>query len=129
MKLHPQAGITNRPPDHAILAAYSISVCWYVDSATGAGMAFDTAQGAGAINDWPNTALVYLFSPGTFVRMDGGTLDVGIVRDSTLNRRNDLQMFMEEWTGVVKLCPDSVRLTIPALCPNGAGSNGVTTFT
>jgi deferrochelatase/peroxidase EfeB len=24
MKLHPQAGITNRPPDHAILAAYSL---------------------------------------------------------------------------------------------------------
>jgi deferrochelatase/peroxidase EfeB len=25
MKLHPQAGITNRPPDHAILAAYSLA--------------------------------------------------------------------------------------------------------
>jgi hypothetical protein len=103
----------------AFFSSWNLSVCWYADSATGQDQAFDLAQAAGALNFWPDAALVYLFSPGTFVRLDGGTLDVGLVRDSILNRQNNLQMFMEEWTAIAQLCPESIALTIP-MCPTGA---------
>jgi len=111
----------------AIFACYNLSVCWYVDSATAVDQSWSDVQAAGPLNGWPAEAVVYIFSPGTFVRMDGGTLDVGLVRDSTLNAQNNLQMFMEEWTGVVQLCPESVALTIP-LCPNGSAVDRVPPF-
>lgn len=113
---------------NAAFTCVGISPCWYVDSATGQDMAFDTAQAAGDINAWPDEALVYLFSPGTFVRLDGGTLDVGLIRDSQLTRRNDFQMFYEEWIGMCQLCPESVALTVP-FCVNGAVPEAVAALT
>jgi len=101
-----------------VFASHNLNVIWYVDSAAGLGQTFDGAQAAGALNPWPSAMVGYLYSPGTFVRMDGGTLDVGLVRDSVLNARNDLQIFMEEWTGLVKLGVESIALALPVF-PNG----------
>lgn len=109
----------------AYLRDRNIVAVWYNDSATGRGQKFDTPQAAGALNKWPTLVTSYLHAPGTFGRMDGGTLDVGLVRDSTLNRTNDLQLFMEEWIGVLKLGCESIRLT-STVCPSGAGPAAVT---
>ena len=60
------------------------------------------------------SALVY--APGTFVRLDGPTLDLGVVRDSTLNAANDFQSLFREldWTGNAgyrsDLCPGNRSL-------------------
>ena len=97
-----------------------VSVSWYYDSATGADQAFSAAQADGPLNDYPEDAVSYLFAPGTFIRLDGGQLDLGIVRDSVLNRTNDLQIFAEEWTQVCKLGIESVRIEHQGVCPNGA---------
>ena len=110
---------------NAWLASMNLDVAWYYDSATGAGQAFDDAQGAGAINPFPTSVVSYLFAPGTFVRLDGGTLDVGIVRDSTLNGTNDLQIFSEQWVQVCMVGLESLRLEI-SLCPDGTGPEPVT---
>jgi len=114
----------------AALSARNISPIWYNDNPTGVtpNQKFNAAQAAGALNPWPNAVAAYIYAPGTFVRLDGGTLDVGLVRDSTLNRTNDLQLFMEEWIGMAKLGFESVRLT-STLCVNGAGPAGVTAAT
>lgn len=112
---------------NAWLASMNLDVAWYYDSATGAGQAFDDAQGAGAINAFPTSVVGYLFAPGTFVRLDGGTLDVGIVRDSTLNGTNDLQIFSEQWIQVCNVGLESLRLEI-TLCPDGTGPEPVTPF-
>jgi hypothetical protein len=66
-----------------------------------------------------------LFAPGTFVRMDGGTLDLGIVRDSTLNATNDFQVFVETFEQV---CEVGVSWLIDdvTICPRGATANRVT---
>jgi hypothetical protein len=109
---------------NAWLASANLDVAWYYDSATGAGQAFDDAQGAGAINPFPTSVVGYLFAPGTFVRLDGGTLDVGIVRDSTLNGTNDLQIFSEQWVQVCMVGLESLRLEI-TLCPDGTGPEPV----
>lgn len=110
---------------NAWLASANLDVAWYYDSATGAGQAFDDAQGAGAINPFPTSVVAYLFAPGTFVRLDGGTLDVGIVRDSILNGTNDLQIFSEQWIQVCMVGLESLRLEI-SLCPDGTGPEPVT---
>ena len=38
---------------------------------------------------WPATVQFLLYAAGTFVVSHGGTLDLGVVRDSTLNETND----------------------------------------
>jgi hypothetical protein len=86
---------------------------------------FNQAQGSGTLNPWPGTVTWYMYAPGTFVRMDGGTLDIGLVRDSTLNRTNDLQIFEEEWTGIIMLGLESVKVT-STISPTGAGAQTVT---
>lgn len=78
------------------------------------------AQTAGALLGLPTTAVMYLFPRGTWVRFDGGTMDLGVTRDSTLNVRNELQMFEEEFGNTVKRGSlQSLRWTA-TLCPNGA---------
>ena len=43
-----------------------------------------------ADGDIPNVATAIMFAPGTVVELDGGTLDLGVVRDSTLQRVEQL---------------------------------------
>ena len=50
---------------------------------------------------------MFVGAPGAVVKLDGGTLDLGLVRDSVLNGTNDLQIFMEEWLG---LCNRGIEL-------------------
>jgi len=108
-----------------LAANANLRLCVYYDSATGEGQAFSATQAGtpaapGELNDWPEDAVTYLFSPGTFVRLDGGSLDVGLIRDSALNRTNDLEIFAEEWTQVCKIGIESIKITHQGLCPNGA---------
>lgn len=84
-------------------------------------------QEAGALNLFPGHVTAYLYAPGTYAELDAGTLDVGIVRDSTLNRTNDLEMFYEEYLATVKLGIESVGLTTAVLA-NGAGAANKTPF-
>jgi hypothetical protein len=105
-------------------AQANLDVCWYYDSATGAGQAFNDIQVAGGINQWPDTLVSYMFAPGTFVRLDAGTLDVGLIRDSALNGTNDLQLFAEQWVQVCMVGLESLRIE-HTLCPTGAGPEPV----
>lgn len=62
------------------------------------------------LTPFPSTVIWYLFSEGTFVFLDGGTLDLGLVRDSTLNGTNDYQIFLETFEGVAKVGVESLRV-------------------
>lgn len=107
---------------------WGLDVVWYNDAATGTDQKWAIPQAAGAINPFPGVVQSYLHAPGTFVKLDGGTLDVGLVRDSTLNRTNDIQLFMEEWIGMAQLGPESIRL-VDTLCANGAAiTEGVSAY-
>jgi len=108
----------------AFFASNNLDVAWYYHSATGAGQGFDDVQNAGALNEFPTSIVGYMFAPGTFVRLDGGTLDVGIVRDSRLNGTNDLQIFSEQWVQVCQIGLESIRLEIP-VCPDGTAPEPV----
>jgi len=74
-------------------------------------------QGPGVLNSWDpdGTGAVtfdwFLFSEGTWLFLDGGTLDIGIVRDSALVGTNDYRMFVETFEGVAKIGIESIKVT------------------
>lgn len=57
--------------------------------------------GGGATVAWPPTDVIRLFPEGAYLRLDSGTLDLGLVRDSTLNQRNAYQIFAETFEKIV----------------------------
>lgn len=83
-----------------------------------------TAQTAGPLHDWPDQVEVLAFFEGTFLFLDNGMLDLGVVRDSTLNRSNNLQVFAETFEGVAMVGVESLHLTMD-VCPSGESSGTV----
>ncbi len=45
--------------------------------------------------------VAYVFVEGSMQRLDGGRLDLGVVRDSTLDATNDYETFVEVFETVV----------------------------
>ena len=82
------------------------------------------AKVAGALSGFPANLTWYIFLDGTFLFLDGGSLDLGVVRDSTLNKTNDYQMFLETFEGLAKVGPESVRVSTPVKI-TGASSGTV----
>jgi hypothetical protein len=105
----------------AWFSARHINVTWHLDGESGQ---IFGAQNAGSLLDFPSTVVWYLFSEGTFLFLDGGTLDLGLVRDSSLNSTNDYKMFVETFEGVAKVGVESLRIS-SALVVNGASSGTV----
>lgn len=70
-----------------------------------------SSQGTGAMNEFSDTFTWYIFAEGTFLFLDGGTLDVGIIRDSTLVGTNDYKMFVETFEGIAKVGVESLAVT------------------
>lgn len=104
-----------------------VSVSYYLDSETGAGQIFG-AQSAGALLEFPDTVVWYLFPEGTWLFLDGGELDLGIVRDSVLNSTNDFQIFMETFEGAAMVGIESLKIT-STVCPSGATAPAGTLIT
>lgn len=92
------------------LALANVNVTWYIDTPTGAGQV-GAAQSAAEINMFPTTVVWYIFHEGAFLYLDGGTLDLGLVRDSTLNSTNDYQVFAEVFENVAFTGVESLQVT------------------
>jgi hypothetical protein len=110
----------------------NVNVTWHLD-----GLATNTANGvevpaqnyatmsAGQqIEGWPNAVDTVLYREGDWLFLDGGTLDLGLVRDSALNMRNRYQTFIETFEGVAFQGLESLRVVMP-LMPNGAQSGTI----
>jgi hypothetical protein len=89
----------------AYVAARGINMCFHIDALTA------TQSSSAAINEFPDTFDWYMFAEGTFLFLDGGTLDLGIIRDSTLVGTNDYKMFVETFEGVAKVGVESLKVT------------------
>jgi len=84
-----------------------------------------TLEGLGdqpTVTDYPDTVEWALFSEGTFTLLDGGSLDIGLVRDMELVSTNDYCMFTEQFMSVAKTGLASLWI-IESLNVNG-GSAG-----
>lgn len=101
----------------------NINVTWTMDGESG--QMFGT-QAVGALSPFPTNVIWYLFAEGTFLFLDGGTLDLGLVRDSTLNSTNDYKIFLETFEGVAKVGVESLRVTTPVILAGASAATVVT---
>ena len=69
------------------------------------------AQSSGAMNEFADSFTWYMFAEGTFLFLDGGTLDLGIIRDSSLVGTNDYKMFVETFECVAKVGIEGLAVT------------------
>jgi chemotaxis protein histidine kinase CheA len=96
------------------IASRGINITWHIDDFTG-------SQGAGAMNEFTDTFTWYIFAEGTFLFLDGGTLDLGIIRDSSLVGTNDYKMFVETFEGVAKVGVESLKV-VSTISVNGVAA-------
>ena len=105
----------------ALFAARNVNVIWMMDGLAGSGtygnvtwsnQAFSIPGTGGSQPVWPGqtaatsgtSAEFYLwwlfFVEGTYQFLDGGRLDLGVVRDSLLDSTNDYETFVETFEGI-----------------------------
>ena len=83
---------------------------------------FGAQNGSAAkLLEFPDSITWYLFAEGTFLFLDGGTLDLGIIRDSSLVGTNDYKMFIETFENVAKVGIESLAIT-SAISINGVAA-------
>lgn len=86
-------------------AARGLSISWHMDDT------FASQSNNAALNDLPSQIVFWIFSEGTFLFLDGGTLDLGVVRDSDLVGTNDYRTFVETFEGIAKVGIESLQVT------------------
>jgi hypothetical protein len=67
--------------------------------------------GSAALVEFTDSFTWYIFAEGSFLFLDGGTLDLGIIRDSTLVGTNDYKMFVETFEGIAFVGVESLAVT------------------
>jgi hypothetical protein len=104
----------------AHLANIGVTIAWSkdtVNTGTSQGFANETAS---AIDDFPDDVQFPFFVEGEFLHLDSGVLELGIVRDSTLNSTNDYQVFGETFENVARIGPTQGALWATVdVCPSG----------
>lgn len=98
-----------------------IEPTFYLDTpSTGTTQLPDSAQTAAALDSLPDNVQWAIFPEGAFLGIDSGSLELGIVRDSTLNSTNDFQVFGERFRNVALLGPaQSAYWVTSDLCASG----------
>lgn len=113
------------------LAARNTTASWALDgvAAQGTGNTYPdqtfAAQASGALTAWPTKVVFPIFPEGSFQFLDGGELNLGVVRDSTLNSTNDYETFVETFENVAFRGIESLW-AIATLVPTGASSGTIT---
>lgn len=108
---------TSEAQIQAFFAARNINVTWFLDGESGQ---IFGPQLDGELTGWPGNVITYLYIEGTWLHLDAGQLDFGIVRDSTLNATNDFQMFSEVFEEVAFHGVDGTSLRLDMdICPSG----------
>lgn len=101
----------------ALIRSSGVNVTYALDTSTGADVIVTNSDGEN-LADYPDNFEIPFFYEGSVAFLDGGTLDLGIVRDSTLNDTNDYMVFMETFENVAWFGPHALTLTLTT-CPNG----------
>jgi len=77
------------------------------------------ASTAGGITQYPSTVSHLLYAAGTVARGNGMSLDLGVVRDSTLNETNDFTAAWMEDCHLIAQFGHEVRQYTINVCPDG----------
>lgn len=110
------------------LSLRGINISWYADELTGAGGVGEphqifAPQAAGAVNDFPSHVTWFAWPEGSWEFLNGGQLDLGVVRDSTLNSTNDFEFFAETFEAAAFRGVESWKVN-SNVCVNGESSGG-----
>lgn len=89
----------------SFLAGLGVDITWYLDGATSDGSIADASQTAAAVDGFPDTIQLAFHVAGTFTRIVMPDLNLGIVRDSTLNSTNEYEIFGEGFENVARIGP------------------------
>jgi hypothetical protein len=85
----------------SFFTSIGMNVTWHIDYQDGVaigspgGPLSGVMQGAGPVIGWPSKVRLLVYPEGTWLYLDGGTWDFGVIRDSTLVGTNDFLMFSE----------------------------------
>lgn len=102
------------------LESLGFRVVLYKDDVTGGTSQGFSDEAAGALDDFPDDVQYAIYPEGQFLGIDMGVLELGIVRDSTLNATNDFQVFGERFRNVAMLGPAQGALWVTqGICPSG----------
>lgn len=110
----------------ASLAMDNINISYYLDSGTGKGQYLNAGAQhvSGSLTAFPTTAVWYMFAEGSVIFLDGGTLDLGVVRDSQLNSQNNYRLFGESFENIAMIGPEILEVT-STIVASGAASGTV----
>ena len=98
-----------------------VSPIWTQDTlSTDAQLAAPVANTA--LSTWPCQVRWFLFPEGQWIFLDNGVLDLGLVRDSTLNSQNDYQIWMEEFSGIAQVGAVESLAVVSDITPNGSSA-------
>jgi len=113
-----------------ILRLSGVQPSFYLDDPAGGTSQGFTNQGAGPLDEFPDVVQWALYIEGTFLHLDSGVLELGVVRDSTLNSTNDYQVFGETFENVARIGPTQSALWFTStVCPSGEFPSLVTALT
>jgi hypothetical protein len=111
--------------------ARGVNVVWHLDGLSSTQVGGSAGQtipqqfynngAAGAVVPlFPTMVDSALYATGDWLYLDGGTLDLGLVRDSALNARNRYRTFTENFEGLAFRGIESLRLGMFTGQPTGA---------
>lgn len=97
----------------SFFAARNINVTFALDSSAPAteGGGFFPQMSGNALPAYPTSVQWALYPEGSWLFLDGGQLDLGVVRDSTLVRVNDYMTFSETFEAAAKIGGESLWIT------------------
>ena len=107
---------------NAFFAARNVTPVWFLDGSTADAtvngqtvprQTYDVVAAGGAVPPFPTKIDSLLFVSGSWLFLDGGSLDLGLVRDSSLNSRNRYRQFSESFEGVADRGVESLRVLMP----------------
>ncbi len=106
----------------AFFRARKINVTWSIESINANGTVHDApSQSAGALHLFDDTANFVLYPEGKFLFLDGGTLDLGVVRDGTMVAANEYSTFVETFEAVATVAgAEALWITLSGLEVSGA---------
>lgn len=106
--------VTNEQINRLFLSRF-VSPVWSLDAEP-----MTDTQGDGApLNGWPSTVKLRMFTPGSWLFLDGGQLDLGVIRDSTLNQTNSAETFAETFEAAAFVGTESLLIEADVV-PDGA---------
>ncbi|QBZ72695.1 major head protein [Gordonia phage Phendrix] len=93
-----------------------LSISWHVDDT------FATQTNNTELNPFPDSIKFWVFAEGTFLFLDGGTLDLGVIRDSDLVGTNDYRTFVETFEGIAKVGIEALEVSADVAIGVNSGS-------